>query len=413
MASLIQRREKWYARVVWRVSGKKKEIQIPLKTPSLTDARERLKAVNNEEENIKDGITQSFEFESKFKWLNPEGTSKYKSLTLGDIIPQYLAYRETIVRWETHNRDRISLNQLMESIGATKVVSDIDYRDIEGKDGMIQKMRKSGYKDGGIAVSLRHIKTFFSWLYEKEKLIKERIRFDIPNTGKQLYRYFNEQELKAVYDYVKDDKNGIDSFFGRCFQFYEQTGVRAKEPFVGELIGDWLIVDAEHSKGKNVRQVKLNEELKSILMEMQQFRDTYIKHGSSKSKKIRDAVPPKGNSFIPPYAPNVRAYERISKTLKKVVRSLDFKGKKLTIKSFRHTYGIKRVTMLGDIFQVAREMGHSSVTTTQLYLEFPEQRRLDDFPSLKEYIEKAENKPVLGDGGHNMVDTRAYIGATS
>ena len=92
---------------------------------------------------------------------------------------------------------------------------------------------------------------------------------------------------------------------------------------------------------------------------------------------------------------------------------MDFKGKKLTIKSFRHTYGIKRVTMLGDIFQVAREMGHSSVTTTQLYLEFPEQRRLDDFPSLKEYIEKAENKPVFGDGGHNMVDTRAYIGATS
>ena len=30
MASLIKRREKWYARVVWRVSGKLKEIQIPL-----------------------------------------------------------------------------------------------------------------------------------------------------------------------------------------------------------------------------------------------------------------------------------------------------------------------------------------------------------------------------------------------
>ena len=47
--------------------------------------------------------------------------------------------------------------------------------------------------------------------------------------------------------------------------------------------------------------------------------------------------------------------------------------------------------MLGDIFQVAREMGHSSVTTTQLYLEFPEQRRLDDFPSLKDYIENRQN----------------------
>ena len=66
MASLIKRREKWYARVVWRVNSKKKDIQIPLKTSSLTAARERLKSVINEEANIKDGITQSFEFKSKF-----------------------------------------------------------------------------------------------------------------------------------------------------------------------------------------------------------------------------------------------------------------------------------------------------------------------------------------------------------
>ena len=69
--------------------------------------------------------------------------------------------------------------------------------------------------------------------------------------------------------------------------------------------------------------------------------------------------------------------------------------------------------MLGDIFQVAREMGHSNVTTTQLYLEFPEQRRLDDFPSLKEYIEKAENMAVLPNRGYDSGDTRAYLRASS
>ena len=157
------------------------------------------------------------------------------------------------------------------------------------------------------------------------------------------------------------------------------------EVFVGELIGDWLIVDAEKSKGKNDRQIKLNEELKSILKEMHRFRDSY---GSKYPKKMRKAASPAGTYSIRPYPPNERAYERISKTLKKVVRALDFKGKKLTLKSFRHTYGIKRVTMLGDIFQVAREMGHKNVTTTQHYLRFPEQRRLDDFPSLREYIQK-------------------------
>ena len=411
MASIRKMRSKYYARIRWFVSsGKQEEILIPLKTSLLTEARTRIKSVNNEEKDIINGIVQKFQFKDIFRWLNDTGTSRFTSLKLVDIIPKYLDFRETKVRWRTHNRDRISLNQLMKFIGESKVVSEIDYRDIEGKNGMIQKMRNAGYQDGGVAVSLRHIKTFFSWLYEKEKLIKERIRFDMPNTGKQLYRYFNEQELKAVYDYVNDDKNGIDSFFGRCFKFYEQTGVRAAEPFVGELIGDWLIVDVEHSKGKNVRQIKLNEELKSILKEMHKFRDAY---GSKMPKKMRRAASPTGRSSIRPYPPNERAYERISKTLKKIVRALDFKGKKLTLKSFRHTYGIKRVTMLGDIFQVAREMGHSNVTTTQLYLEFPEQRRLDDFPSLKEYIEKAENMPVLANDGHRLMDTRAYLRASS
>jgi integrase len=161
---------------------------------------------------------------------------------------------------------------------------------------------------------------------------------------------------------------GVDDKFKRFFYFYEETGVRAIEPFIGELLGDWLIVDSDKSKGKNVRDIHLTGELKTILKEMQSFRDSYIEMGSKR--------------------PNEAAYERISKMLAKAVKGLNFQGKKLTIKSFRHTYGIKRVTITGDIFQVAREMGHKNVTTTQHYLRFPEQRRLDDFPSLREYIQK-------------------------
>ena len=49
-------------------------------------------------------------------------------------------------------------------------------------------------------------------------------------------------------------------------------------------------------------------------------------------------------------------------------------GNKISLKSFRHTFGIKQVTLTGNIYQVSRDMGHSHVTTTQIYLQYPEQR---------------------------------------
>ena len=42
---------------------------------------------------------------------------------------------------------------------------------------------------------------------------------------------------------------------------------------------------------------------------------------------LRCVAAPTGKSFIPPYPPNVRAYERISKSLAKAVKALGFKGK--------------------------------------------------------------------------------------
>ena len=80
----------------------------------------------------------------------------------------------------------------------------------------------------------------------------------------------------------------------------------------------------------------------------------------------------------------------------------------------RATYCIRRVTQTGDIFQVAREMGHRSVATTERhYLRFQLERRLADFPILKEYIEKPENKAVFSKRGYDLGDTRTYMRASS
>ena len=107
--------------------------------------------------------------------------------------------------------------------------------------------------------------------------------------------YIDEYQIQAIHDYIEDEKNGIDSFFKRALIFYEFTGVRATEPFIGEMYGDWLYIDASKSKGKNLRKIQLSEELKTIWMEIQAFRDEYV---------VRKCP-----------NPNEQAYRRISNTL--------------------------------------------------------------------------------------------------
>ena len=169
MASIRKMRNKWYARVVWRVNGKKKEILIPLKTSSLTAARTRIKSVNNEERDIINGIVQKFQFKDIFRWLNPEGTSRFTSMKLVDIIPDYLEYRNCAVRRSTVNRDRVSLKQLTDFVGENKLVQELSYKDIEGVSGLIHHLRNKpnkgneGYADSRNNITLRHLSIFFSY----------------------------------------------------------------------------------------------------------------------------------------------------------------------------------------------------------------------------------------------------------
>ena len=53
-----------------------------------------------------------------------------------------------------------------------------------------------------------------------------------------------------------------------------------------------------------------------------------------------------------------------------------------------------------------KEMGHTNTQTTMGYLRFPLERRLDDFPSLREYIEQHQNMPINMQDGNKKMGTQ-------
>ena len=68
------------------------------------------------------------------------------------------------------------------------------------------------------------------------------------------------------------------------------------------------------------------------------------------------------------------------------------KHRKITLKSYRHSYGIVRVHMTGNIQGVAVEMGHSNLPTTQEYLNIPPNMVADAFPSVEQHLTLNEPK---------------------
>ena len=377
----------WYYRLCWGTGIDHNEKTIPLKTKDKSVANRLGKKVDAIADDIRNGVYREDQIKDLLPWLNEKGTSEIVDITLQDAINDYLEYRVNMVRKSTHQRDKVALKQLCEFVGYTKPIESLSYKDIEGVNGLIQHLRSKGCSDVGINCSLRHIRVFTNYIYDKEKIIPEPIKFKLIPEGVQLYHYFNECETNQIYHYI--DENGIDPFFKRCFHFYNQTGMRPSEILDGELVGDWYLIPPEKRKNKIPMQMYLDDELKAILLEVQSFRDTKL--------HCKDA--------------NVRVVDIFERTIMKIVRALGFTGKKLTLYSFRHAYAIRRITITGSIHDVMREMGHSNPQTTMKYLRFPEQRRLDDFPSLKDYILNHKNMPKnMQDGNKKMGTQYSNIG---
>ena len=376
MASIRKMRNKWYARVVWRVNGKLKEILIPLKTSSLTTARTRIKSVNNEERDIINGIVQKLQFKDIFRWLNPDRTSKYKKLTLKVIIPEYLKTRKNLIgskiRKGSYERDGYALKQLTRCLGDNKTVEELNYKDIEEK--FIPYYLDKGYSNAGINLSMRTLKIFVTYLV-REKLIPEPIKFSmLPEDDTECY--INRAEINALHD-------AVDEKWRRLFYFYEMVGCRASDVWKGYLDGNIWKISPKETKAKHWHFHELTDELKYIWMEWNELKQPYLDKGKSEEYAVR------------------RCYCRVSKKMWRTIKQLREDGeisdeKKLTLKSFRHTFGIINVVKTGgDIWGTSKKLNHTEIGVTQDYLDIEHYIIAQEFPELKPYLRLVDNSPKL------------------
>ena len=162
---------------------------------------------------------------------------------------------------------------------------------------------------------------------------------------------------------------------------YRNTGFRLTEPILGTLNNDTLVISAKHSMTRKERRILLNPKDVPVIYELQERYETW--RNKVKVKKVKYFA------------------DKYSKEFKRVCRHKKV-GLDNKFHDLRHTFAVRRYLMTRDIYQVMKELGHTKVTTTQIYTEFEDTIDIEqEFPS----IVNAPNQLIFGKMDTDLMDT--------
>jgi site-specific recombinase XerD len=364
MASLKNRRGTWYARVLWYDEQKKKERQVPLRTNSKVTARERIAEVNKVENDIKQGM------DFTFPWLSESVKTKVKRFTLQDAVSQWMSKRIGKLAKNTIDLNKVGLDYFVKFMGKTQPLENITTSQMER---FADWLDGRGLSKNTINIHLRTIKAMFRYylLVDKLNKIPHIQQLSVPEKEPI---YITDNEFLSIMEL-----DWLDDFYKRVFLFYRETGVRLKEPMMSVLDGSWIDIP-NTSKTKKGRNIELDKPLQSIFIELKDWCENG--YGSTIVDKGAD---------------------HISKKFKKALRSIGADESK-HFHSLRHTFAVRRLIQGTSIYELKLLMGHSSVTTTEVYSNMNLKRVAQDFPTI---VSSYVNEPKIGKVDTYIVDTIA------
>ncbi len=356
MASLRQLKNRWYARVRYSNGHKYSEKLIPLRTESKVVARSRITHVNRVEQDIISGMDYSF------PWMNEAHELKVNILSLQEAVDDYLKYlKGNSCRDSTVERAGYCLKNLITVLGAGFHIESITTDHIQ-RHKVYYKGKKA---DNGVNIDLARIRAFLNWAKDMKGIIKTMPIVKMLRVPQKLPSYLTESDLAKIFKL-----ESLDDHYKNVFQFYWETGCRLREPFNGQIIGEWLVIDSEHSKTGIPREIQLKPHQIAIVLKLHEK--------VNESKSLPRTVS-----------------TRYSNMFKKACKAIDRPD--LHFHNLRDTFAVMRYLKTRDLYHVSKDLGHSSVKITEKYAKFRLRRLEQDFPSLAAGYNQKESKNDIGD----------------
>lgn len=255
-------------------------------------------------------------------------------ISLADFIDEYNEFCKAYKRTSTAKRDKYSLEKLKTWVG------NISLQFITAKqlDSFHADLINSGLKKSGVAITYRHCRAAFSqavkWEYLKSNPYSRakpiRVEARPP-------RFFTKDELTRIFEAIKEDPDFHDLI--TCYLF---TGLRRSELFYLQA-----------------RNIDLDNRLITVIISKSRWRSIPMDSLVFEIMEHRCKKYPVGRLWR-----NWNHPDRITHRWIRLMKKLGMKGR---LHDLRHSFASHLAMEGADIRTIQELLGHSDITTTQIY----------------------------------------------
>jgi len=342
MAGLRKLRGKYYARINYAENGKRKEKLIPLYTKQRPKAEKLLKEIESREMGFKMGFL---------------GADKLNVSVNPNIQPLIDDFTENL---KLHGRSKKTRDLYDLSLAAFSDIfkgKDINLITQQDYSNFMLEMKTKYTNINTLNIRLRNIRAFLNWLVETEHLEKLPFKIKQLQVSRKRPRYFTDAEMQKIFKKIKKHPE----LYARVYTHWK-TGLRLRE-LKSSYYENGYIKTFNPVKNGIEREIPVDTET-------MKYYDT-AKHGTTLDGSIS------------------RAFLKVIKKLKLNVTQA---GDNRCFHTLRHTFAVRTYFFTRDIYRVKTLLGHSSVTTTEIYANFDLRMLEKDFSNHKPDTEKDEKR---------------------
>ena len=226
--------------------------------------------------------------------------------------------------------------------------------DIPAKDTLkdfVIGMRESGLSPGACNVYIRSINSFLIWLHEGG-YVTEPLRLRQLPQPKKVIPIFTQSHVQTLIRFRPKGRYEWRLYALVCLLI--DTGARIDEVLtvlVSNTDLDNLVVKVR-GKGDKERLLPISVEMRKLLW-------VYLARHRFKV----------GNYLFPTRDGNQLEYHNTLRDLKELCGRLGIEGVRLPPHGFRHFFSCNYMKRGGEIYRLSRLLGHTSVRTTEIYLQ--------------------------------------------